>query len=621
MSVFHTAATEARERNNQAEPKIRSRRAAGELAANTRERARQACIQEGSHVEDVMAMLPDAALAVDRSHLPELLNRMLKGSRGTHRSLPWRTLLIGMVVNAMCERIATLANVQATLLSIARHSNATAVEYGLVRQGPRWNGALVTYRMIEDAYNTLTDALDDSGIPDIDPATGEILGPPVTLGRFCDMLLDGTVPDDIDVTTGHWAVDGTMYESWGRKCSTGTREAVTAFVNGDTTAPVGTYRDGYPKLGPDGRPQHTTDPDAREGHLPAKNMEEAKSFNGYDIELAVATRPHHPSRRIGQPDVPDLPLFVRSMRVVPAGFNTGVAGRMLLESLDDRGLPIESVQADMIYNGALTEVWADVIRHRFNADYITKLRAEQYRVIVRWTGGLEPREVLEVDGGFFTNALPTGLRELPHYGYNLTTLDKIALAAEYDKRLPYAFAPMEKVREDGSQRYRGPALTGRIRCPNTPRSMRGSASIPLASCVRGDECSCGSTITVLADWAPRIRQPRLFGTSEWNSDVNRRVQVESFNGLLFGQDQRMDRGYIRMFGLAKNTVLIAAAVAATNLKRLKRWRQLKAAIERIHTANGTRAHRRRSRARSNVHVRDVSPDEDPRTPIGAPDTG
>lgn len=79
---------------------------------------------------------------------------------------------------------------------------------------------------------------------------------------------------------------------------------------------------------------------------------------------------------------------------------------------------------------------------------------------------------------------------------------------DYDERRAYAFSangpaklsPRDENGDgketDGDQRYRGPVLTGKVRCPNHPRSMRWAEHKPLTNCEAGTKCACGATITV-----------------------------------------------------------------------------------------------------------------------------
>ena len=77
---------------------------------------------------------------------------------------------------------------------------------------------------------------------------------------------------------------------------------------------------------------------------------------------------------------------------------------------------------------------------------------------------------------------------------------------QFDRRRKYAFVPLAKP-DPGpdSQRLKGPARAGRLRCRNVPESMRRESG-PLTSCQRGTDCGCGVTVTISATGETRPGQ-------------------------------------------------------------------------------------------------------------------
>lgn len=108
------------------------------------------------------------------------------------------------------------------------------------------------------------------------------------------------------------------------------------------------------------------------------------------------------------------------------------------------------------------------------------------------------------------------------------------LAEQYDLRVPFAFATMgEPDAARGTQRYRGPALAGKVRCPNVPQSMRLSpAHRPTTTCHSGKPCACGTTVTLGPDDVLHVRQHHIFGTTTWRASYGRRTIVEPANANL-----------------------------------------------------------------------------------------
>ncbi|MBK6885072.1 MAG: hypothetical protein IPH03_00545 [Tetrasphaera sp.] len=80
----------------------------------------------------------------------------------------------------------------------------------------------------------------------------------------------------------------------------------------------------------------------------------------------------------------------------------------------------------------------------------------------------------------------------------------------FDAREPYRFvAHVKHNKRRGTQRFRGPAVDGhpfKVRCPNTPASMRMPHTIPTTTCIQGEPCGCGKTVTVADSELERDRQ-------------------------------------------------------------------------------------------------------------------
>lgn len=224
-----------------------------------------------------------------------------------------------------------------------------------------------------------------------------------------------------------------------------------------------------------------------------------------------------------------------------------------------------------------------------------------------------------IDGRPHTTAIPEPLRHLPGFTLNMTTAEKNALSARYNQRKPWAFRPMGKPDKDNCQRYRAPNSSKRIRlrCRNNPVSMRASMTLPTTDCVPGEPCGCNRTITLDPDFYPRERQRTLYGTTEWCCDYSRRNLVESANADLKRHIFTVKRGFVRVIGLAKTGTLLAFAIAASNVQRLRNWSlthdvddpwEVALGIAKPKLAKATRRKRRRRR---------TAIDDSPDNPVGS----
>ncbi|WP_159043308.1 hypothetical protein [Streptomyces sp. NBRC 110028] len=90
--------------------------------------------------------------------------------------------------------------------------------------------------------------------------------------------------------------------------------------------------------------------------------------------------------------------------------------------------------------------------------------------------------------------------------------------------------------------------------------MRLPHTIPLSNCRPGEDCACGKTITLSPDEMAWTRQRNIWGTATWATDYGRPAAVESGNAEIKTHRLHMDRGFTRVFGTTKNSVLLAFAL-------------------------------------------------------------
>lgn len=310
----------------------------------------------------------------------------------------------------------------------------------------------------------------------------------------------------------------------------------------------------FPMLGPDGRLIHSHDPDAREGKRSGTNGRPGETYLGYEMHMAT-TAPG--------PDGAPTPMRVARFRLAPAGSDRGRPGLDALASwAADRPLP--GTQNDRGYS--VLDGWADSVRALSPAYNAFDLHPNQRVDYPHWAGALCR------DGGLFSPALPERLHKPVAPGLNATREQRERFRAECDERAQWAFAPAGTTAA-GTPRYKGPALRGTLRCPNWPASMRLSAKDhPTSTCKPSSECPCGKSIAVPDQVMNKIRQWPLWGTTAWFDRYGKRGAVEVSNSLIARLGHT--RGYVRMFGQARNALLVAFLHVAINLDQARRWRVL-----------------------------------------------
>jgi len=95
--------------------------------------------------------------------------------------------------------------------------------------------------------------------------------------------------------------------------------------------------------------------------------------------------------------------------------------------------------------------------------------------------------------------------------------------------------------------------------------------VPFVSVSEGVERCCSGIITAVPvelRWWQKIP----YGTTAWRRSMGRRQLVESANAALKGEFVDVGRGFQRVFGVTKITVLLAFSVAGYNVDRVRSFR-------------------------------------------------
>jgi len=185
-----------------------------------------------------------------------------------------------------------------------------------------------------------------------------------------------------------------------------------------------------------------------------------------------------------------------------------------------------------------------------------------------------------VDGSLYSSALPETHRSVEAPTAGMTAAEKARRREAFDAREPYRFVPHAKRDTTrGTQRFRGPAVDGhpfKVRCPNTPASMRMPHTIPTTTCAPGEPCGCGKTLTIPDSLLERDRQHHPWQSTRWALSFNRRTLVEGLIGVNRYQRLSVNRGFFRQTRLVATALLLAVTLIGHNLVSLHAW----------HTARG-----------------------------------
>jgi hypothetical protein len=197
-------------------------------------------------------------------------------------------------------------------------------------------------------------------------------------------------------------------------------------------------------------------------------------------------------------------------------------------------------------------------------------------------------EVHVLDGQLYSQFLPTELRDLKAPPRFRPAHYKRPYEDKFNQRSRWRLVRHTAADSDGFTRWKCPFCAGLLRSRKFPKTMRRSRNGPLVDVPEQTTECCSGILS-----APPVELPLTqgipFGTTAWRISMNRRQIVESVNAALKGSYADLSRGFFRVFGQTKISVLLGFTIAAYNLDRVRAFRAKMAEDE---TKPRTRAKRR-----------------------------
>lgn len=308
------------------------------------------------------------------------------------------------------------------------------------------------------------------------------------------------------------------------------------------------------------KPTEAWDPDARWGYQTAThNKYDADRFFGFQMLTASTT--------FARGSLEQPLKLITAMTLVPA--NAPVPGPTL-RLLDELSLhqPLTTVLVDRGFSMATHANWAGPILER-GLDQVVDLADNQRGPVLDPSTG-----VLMIDGWPCAPWTPRHLHKIARpprfalkkpgptassrrraeYSRNLAALlDFQAAQAELAQ---YALAPNGRRKTNGTRHFFAPDY-GRHTATAAQRRTKAFTQ---------------ATITIDSTVQPHLRQRHRWGSPQWIAEWNRRNAVESGYGNLKTLDgEGVQRGWIRVVGLAAVGLMATFAIVHYNLRMLRKW--------------------------------------------------
>jgi hypothetical protein len=394
-----------------------------------------------------------------------------------------------------------------------------------------------TYRQLSDTFSVICDAIDPTPVPSFRSVTNgqralhlaaartgvDAEAKAALLDGVGDALLEASVPARYKRASCSLAVDWTDHETWSR------------------ARPVED-------------PQPANDPDASFGHA-KRNAPGAKDYLFFGYYAQVATMVHDEKG----PPVPELVrrIALAAPRLDPAG----VMAKTLLRLAND-GIALGDVLADCGYSNRHPETFAAPLR-RAGAALVMDLHPGDRGQRGTFEGAIA------ANGALFCPGTPAPLLDLGPLSRGANAEQRAAHDARFAELARYKLSALNAPDDDGYQRVICPAAALKVRCALKESSLalsfdRPSVSNPPAEPPR---CCAQRSITVPPQVNEKTRQKHDYAGPAHRVSYSRRTAAErTYASLADPSVGGIRRGWCRLFGLAKNTLMYALAVVVRNVR-------------------------------------------------------
>lgn len=498
--------------------------------------------------------------AVQACGVDKALDGILRSGRGGRpRDTRMDVYVAGMILTVLQRKKRTLVNVLELLTkglpdSAQRHYGIRWTKDGQERH--------YTYRHITYPLAALTAKLSPGAVTDDEK-----------LQSLMDMILETSLPSHIPMRQAV-ALDATGIQSWARAKTNrrGAEAPDTAAVDPDSEEAPKALKAANDSL-------CAFDKDARLGYRTKTYSNGSSSLFGYNLFSIV-----------GIPMVGEVkdraPILTQGIRLRPANAGVVTPGLELLDSYASTHGQLSQVLNDRAWSYASAEQWAFPVRER-GIEQVLDLHPND-------RGVRDFEGIRMVDGAPHCPSMPDDLvnimrparfsvgelrkdpstERIRQHEADTEALDEFR--AKIAERRTWSFRRVAGPDMNGKERWECPAQAGKRICANCPLSQMFDDATPTVNDPPTGpdkpKCCTQRTITIPGNVTPKTRQRLYWGSDEWIESFNRRTYVEgSYGNMKNSNTENITRGWCCVVGIVKTSLLLAAAVAATNIRLLRAW--------------------------------------------------
>ncbi len=531
-----------------------------------------------------MALLPSdvakAVYVVDKNHAGEKLHDGLNlDPRGRKSGLNARLFLIGVLLCIQTRRNAVLADIYRVLTQDMDHD-------WQVRLGVRTTaGGALTFSM--QALDRLSVRIEkmleygDGSAPELTDAERERRRAIVM--SVAQAMLDATLPTKRPF--GAHALDTSAFWAWGRAKYNAPkgmlkRDAKIRELGIDELDLAEEEPDpaDKPEAAPDTAAATTeaetvvADPAATDAGRPydqdagwaVKTTKDGgrESVYGYDLHALVYAPDLDKDRDLEA-------TLVGRFDITTAGRDVVAPSLRLIDASIAAGVEVKELLADRHYSYKRPERWAVQLTERGIKQVVDLHKNDQ--------GFRDYNGAKLAAGWLHCPRTPDALGTIPALGPSPSKDQIDAYNKLINERRAHALG---RVSVEGRYRFTCPALAGTVGCDRRPGSIHGAIenALPVIANPPKDptapKCCTQVTVELGDDGQRKLWQQDYWGSKNWVLSKNRRTFVEgAFGNVKNPSTENLCRGFFRITGLGRVTLLVGIALVAHNMRQLRNWHE------------------------------------------------
>ena len=327
---------------------------------------------------------------------------------------------------------------------------------------------------------------------------------------------------------------------------------------------------------------YSFDPDAHLGYRTKTYDNRSSKLFGYDLYAGVAVLPVGAMADL-------LPKLVLSLTLRPAAGSVTEPTLLMLDRLIKEGHVIEELLVDRGFSYKIPEDWANELRAR-DIRQIQDIHPNDHGVRdfegIKIIDGVPhcdqiPERLIDIARparfkvGLLKNKATKEDRE--NRERNLKELAEFTADNEERERFAFVFhGNNPTVHDSGNTRWMCPGKAGKIKCAHCPLSEFYSDEVPVVenppALVTAPKGCRQQTVSIPGPALAKLRQQEYWGSSAWIASYSRRSHIEGiFGNLRNPSTQNIKRGFCRVVGLVKTSLMLTFQAVAANIRLIRQW--------------------------------------------------